>query len=77
MVEKLTNYQEGDYLIIRDEMEAEQYLSISEDLEKGMVIQVEHHRDNFLVCKKAKQSKRTMAKPFPPVTSGREYVSRR
>lgn len=70
MSEKVSRYREGEYLVIKDVAEAERHISISEDIEPGMVVQVMHNFGTFLVGESADISERAGAKAFPPTAAG-------
>lgn len=73
MSRKVAQYQEEDYLIIRDIAEAKQYISTQDDIESGMILQVKHNFDCYLVCKPVDVAEVERAKGFPPSTA--DYTS--
>lgn len=60
------SYEEGDFIVIHDRQKAYQTISMAEDIEEGIVVQVKQKRAEMLICKKEQPTKTVEAKPFPP-----------
>lgn len=59
-------YDEGDYIQIRDVQRARARIGMQPDIELGMVVKIVHIRGTYLVCEHALPTGQVEVKPFPP-----------
>jgi hypothetical protein len=62
----VNSYEEGDLIRIRDTQAANATISLSEDIEKGIIVRIEHILSGHFVCKKIESAEGEQIKQFPP-----------
>lgn len=67
------SYEEGDFIAIYDRQKANMTISMSADIEEGIVIQVKRKYAGMLICEKVEPTEQVEVKPFPP-TSGSSFI---
>lgn len=62
----IDSYNEGDFIVINDRQKANATISMTGDIEEGIIIRIKQKRGDMLVCEKEKPDEPAQVKPFPP-----------
>lgn len=66
-------YEAGNFIAIYDSQKANMKISMSADIEEGIIVRIKQKHGGMLICEKEEPTKQVEVKPFP-LTSGSPFT---